>query len=720
MATRILGPTGSRRRRRFLFVPILVIAAAALLLVGAAQAVHDENFQLDGDVLASTTTNYGNPPHTQQFDWDSFFNAAGQKSPVLPDASRPGFTSSGFDRDFNLNADGSYNTSDQTTYTQGSKDIDNVGAWVCTSANNVTNKGDIQNDYAVAYTDPVSGDKFVYFALERNSNNGDANVAFWFLQDRTANCSAANGTTSWTGNHTDGDLFIVSSFTKGGVVSTINAFRWNGGANGSLGTTAIASGGDCTATNPAAPLGDKACATANKASITTPWLTNNNGSNTGLGHTLLTGEFFEGGVNLTQSGLGGKCFNTFVGDTRSSQSFTATLYDFARGSLGGCITNLSTQENKATPSSIGTGVVSSGTDTATLTITGASTWGGTLTWYLCGPIPTGACDSHGVQVTSRTVSNSSPSTDFVSGTANLTSVGRYCWHAHFQPDSASADAGVQPGDDDGSNECFTITPVTPTLTTSATCSASPCVLGSTLNDTATLSGTASGPGNNGAGGDTGLYKSINATNGQPADNSISWTLYGPAADGSAQCTTAIANAPTPSSVTVSGDATYGPVMYTTSASDRLGTYTFAASYPGQSPNTNAASDVACANGATNGEQVTVTSQATTSTTQKWLPQDSAHVTASGGATVAGFVVFQLFESTDCSGPAVQTFGGDPAARITVDASGNATTNNTTYYVDTNVQISWRATFHSTNGVASGAPAPCERSDIANLNDNAGP
>ena len=60
---------------------------------------------------------------------------------------------------------------------------------------------------------------------------------------------------------------------------------------------------------------------------------------------------------------------------------------------------------------------------------------------------------------------------------------------------------------------------------------------------------------------------------------------------------------------------------------------------------------------------------------------------------------------------------DPLARINVDASGNATTNNTTYYVDTNIQISWKATFTSTNGVASGNPAPCERSDIANLDDD---
>ena len=153
MATRVLGPTGSRRRRRFLFVPILVVAAAALLLVGAAQAVHDENFQLDGNTAASSTTSFGG--HTQNFDWDSFFNSSG--NPIFttfPDPLVPGFTASGFDRDFNTTANGSYDTGDASTYTQGSKDIDNVSSWVCTAAQNVTNKGDIQNAYAVSYTDP--------------------------------------------------------------------------------------------------------------------------------------------------------------------------------------------------------------------------------------------------------------------------------------------------------------------------------------------------------------------------------------------------------------------------------------------------------------------------------------------------------------------------------------------------------------------------------------
>ena len=50
MATRILGPTDSRRRRRFLLVPLLAVGLAALFLTAGAQAVHEIGvFQLDGN-----------------------------------------------------------------------------------------------------------------------------------------------------------------------------------------------------------------------------------------------------------------------------------------------------------------------------------------------------------------------------------------------------------------------------------------------------------------------------------------------------------------------------------------------------------------------------------------------------------------------------------------------------------------------------------------------
>ena len=72
----------------------------------------------------------------------------------------------------------------------------------------MTNKGDILNSYAVAYTDPISGDQYLYFGLERSANTGDANVGFWFLQNG-ATCPATGG--SFTGNHADGDIFVVKA-----------------------------------------------------------------------------------------------------------------------------------------------------------------------------------------------------------------------------------------------------------------------------------------------------------------------------------------------------------------------------------------------------------------------------------------------------------------------------------------------------------------------------
>ena len=62
------------------------------------------------------------------------------------------------------------------------------------------------------------------------------------------------------------------------------------------------------------------------------WLT---AQKTTVGHTLGTALFFEAGLNLTES-AGGQCFSTFLGDTRSSTSLTATLFDFSGGTLGEC------------------------------------------------------------------------------------------------------------------------------------------------------------------------------------------------------------------------------------------------------------------------------------------------------------------------------------------------------------------------------------------------
>jgi len=460
MTERILGETGSKRRRRsrFLFLPVLLAAALALMLAGSALAVHDETFQLDGDVLASTTTFNGGT--TQTVDWDSLINTDGTIKASVP----TGFTNTqiGFDKDFN-NTGTTFLTSDTTTFATGSKDTLPISGWQCNFDNNVNSKIDIMNSYAAAYT-ATSGDQILYFALERNTNTGDANVAFWFLQS-DVNCATAGASQTFTGQHTDGDLLVVSAFTKGGDVSTIDVYRWNGGANGTLGTTPVASGVDCRSATTLPD--DPACAAANESPITTPWLTAN--FKQGVGHSLQTGEFFEGGVNLTDSGLGGKCFNVFIGDTRSSQSLTATLFDYARGRLGQCVPGMLTQAST-------NGTVTPGTavhDTATITVTGATSPDdptGDVTFFLCGPIATGDCSTNGTNIGTGTLANQ-PGGTTTDGIAVATSpdvntaasplaAGRYCFRAEWPGDSNYAGTSHT----DSTSECFSVKDTSATTT----------------------------------------------------------------------------------------------------------------------------------------------------------------------------------------------------------------------------------------------------------------
>jgi hypothetical protein len=598
---------------------------------------------------------------------------------------------------------------------------------------------------------------------------------------------AVSCTESSTEHDQKGDLLIVSAFTTGGTQPNIQAYVWMGAKainsksglcitsacsvlkvfdSANPGCSPLVSGDPaCAITNqpiqyntcPGPPASPGSCVAGNTIPTTSPWLFKDVDGTT---NAFKAGDYFEAGVDLTALGLGGECTSTFTMNTRSSQSVNASLQDLAIGQVGSCQSSLSTTPKNGAGDttvsdtsgtgnnlSIGSGTVKA-TDLADLKVTGIGSWSGTLKFFLCGPIPAGdTCDPNaaaghthtGLQIGSDISVNQSSGTDDGSGgrlissaQALLTSAankstgapGHYCWRGEFH----SATSGVDDKTDASSGECFIVNPVKPSLTTSATCSASPCILGSTLSDTATLSNAATKPGTTGPSSEfPSIYQGSATPTLAKAGGTINWTLYGPASDGSAQCSTT-KTLTTSSASVINGNDTYpktaapdnqSPISYTTSAAnDGLGIYTFAASYAGNSPNTLAADDVACSTTTpVTSEQVTVASNASTSTTQKWLPQDTAHVTATGGATVAGYVVFQLFESIDCSGAAVQTFGGDPSARITVDSSGNATTNNITYYVDKNVQISWKATFHSTNNVASGDPAPCERSDIANLDDD---
>ena len=652
---RIFGSPGRSRRLR-VGVALAACTALVMLMAVPALAVHDLDFQLDGNIATTPDGSVGG--NTQEIDWQDLFNSAGETILPLP----AGFEAADLDRDFVTNPNGSFNTGDSSTFATGSKDtLPITPGWQCNQDNNVNSKTDVMNAYAASYTDPVSGDEILYFGLERNANTGTGNVGFWFLQDGTVDCTSPGTQTPFTGDHVDGDILVVSEFTQGGTVSTINAYRWDGGADGTLNPDSVADGKDCTTT----AGGDDICGKSNTGTLTgIPWLTAN--KQDGVGHSLRVSEFFEGGINLTQTELAGKCFNTFLGDTRSSTSLTATIFDFSRGQLGGCGSELVTDPSVEGSVEINAAASVSVTDDADLTVTGAEEWSGTLSFFLCGPLAAGVtCDTGGVPSGVDIPVDQDTVMPVTSDASTVTEVGRYCWRGEF----ISATDGVPDDTDASEGECFNVTPVTPTLTTSA---GADVVLGNPITDTATLTGTANQPGDNG-GSDPGqpgnTYPSINADNGALANGTITFSLVGP--DDCVSVPTGF----TDIVVNVDGDSD-ADTEYTASFTPSLpGEYTWIAQYSGDSPNTDGAGPTGCPDA---NEAVIVTGVSGLSTTQDWLPNDTATIT--GSTNLNGAVTFTLYPTADCTGTAVT--GQEYTVNLANEPSpATASTSNTTFKVE---------------------------------------
>src|SRR5262249_33709348 len=181
-------------------------------------------------------------------------------------------------------------------------------------------KNDITHAYAAMYTDPSNGHSILYAGLDRFDNSGDATAGFWFFRNNISESStvSGNGTGHFVGTHSDGDVLLVSDFTTGGSVSTIKVFVWVGNdATGHL--------------QALTDVPNTTFAIVNNDPISVPWSYTNKSGESQPAH----GEFLEEGVDLTALGLS-SCFASFLAETRSSQSPTATLSDFVVGSFPVC------------------------------------------------------------------------------------------------------------------------------------------------------------------------------------------------------------------------------------------------------------------------------------------------------------------------------------------------------------------------------------------------
>jgi len=439
-------------------LPVALAILFGLFYIGGAQAVHDDDpaagitpylFELDRNALDS--------PAGGADDWNTPPRPTGEAAVftgILPDTGGTGDQFQG----------------------GGSKDDLDISQWLY-KAGEPLDKDDITNAYAAGYVNTVDtglnniGHFIVYFGLDRFSNDGSAQVGFWFFKNQIQKTNnAAGGGFEFSGVHAVGDVLVQSNFSNGGVVDSVSVYKWvgSGGSNGSL--DLLFSASDCVGP-PAAGADDPACATVNRQNETAPWSYTPKSGTTGV---FPQGSFFEGGINLTRLVPDIGCVSSFLAETRSSTPFDSRLKDLRLGDFNTCVAAVLTTASTTVNGVPATNVTPGSSVSDTATVTGSSLAGGTaptptgtVKFFLCQPATVtsngGDCSSGGDQIGTPLTGE-----DLVSGSAtsesttNTTAIGKYCWRAEYVPATNSPYSAKS--HTNSTTECFT-TVAQPTTTT---------------------------------------------------------------------------------------------------------------------------------------------------------------------------------------------------------------------------------------------------------------
>jgi hypothetical protein len=269
---------------------------------------------------------------SQTEDWDKIYG-----STLSPPTATTLATATSFIND-------KFNTTADDQFTGGAtKDINDFSQWLWNNSKPQA-KDDFEHAYAAAYTRSSDGHIIVIAGADRYDNSGSSTAGFWFVQDPnvgsgvpTARTCAVPSGCAFGGTHKDGDTLIISQFTTGGTVSTIQVFTWESGSIGS----ALESGTQCNPLTGSAAL----CGTVNgvpvltggwsfssKSSDATSCSSTGTGPGTQAANCVSPGEFLEVGLDLTQLFLNLNkpfpCISRFFAESRSSGTgISSTLSD---------------------------------------------------------------------------------------------------------------------------------------------------------------------------------------------------------------------------------------------------------------------------------------------------------------------------------------------------------------------------------------------------------
>ena len=170
----------------------------------------------------------------------------------------------------------------------------------------------------------------------------------------------ANGDGSFTGEHTTDDTLVLVNYLQGANAGPeIKVINWDPSCPKADSNNPQE--GDCAAKNLrllrsvenalCGNGGDDVCAVTNDSAMPSPWPYVPKDGTSG---EFPPESFYEGGINLSQL-VGPVCFTSFMAESRSSSSFTASLKDFVLHNIEVCGLGLAKQCTSGTVDASETG-----------------------------------------------------------------------------------------------------------------------------------------------------------------------------------------------------------------------------------------------------------------------------------------------------------------------------------------------------------------------------
>jgi hypothetical protein len=543
------------------------------------------------------------------------------------------------------------------------------------TSGNTPPKNDLSNVYAMAANSDGSE---IFFGAERIVNNGDSHIDFEFLQAQVkigpSACSgtfAASSFNATTGvsinNRTQGDMLLSVDFTNGGAFGGATLYRWQcdrvyTSTNDNKVCNPPASGKSVPHYEPvpaASPLLDNVKFAVNAGATALPgggWVHRNSDGSPRA--DVIQNAFMEGAIDLTGLDFDG-CIQTLLPHTRSSQSFTAVLKDFAAVEFDTCRTpSVTTQVKKTSDNSnvannatvpVGTSVY----DTASLS-NATPDAGGTVTYRV---FTDNTCETEIASfANTKTVTNGTvPQSDaLVLNTAQT-----YYFQATYSGDTSTGGKNRGPVSSGCLTEVVTAEQFTPTITTSIKLASDNTALGNPANGTIP----------------TTVYDTATLTNASPtAGGTVTYRLYT-----NSTCTT-ISTAPTLGAVPADGytvTVTIGVVPQSANVTfNAAGTWYFQASYSGDA--FNVATTSACTS-----EQIIIAPNTPSIATSIKLASDGSSLGNPANGTIpttvydtatltnatanaGGTVTYRLYTNSACTTiSTAPTLGAVPANGYTV-------------------------------------------------------